>query len=191
MNNMKKLILFIFILTSSLSYGQKFVLTPNGLRDSTDIEKTYVVINAEGKTAKQLFDNAIKYINKTYKSPEDVIKGKIDGEYFNFITHEPQIFLFKFLGRNMPYSANYTTELNFKDGKVKYEIINLEIQHTTEYGIQTIPFIRTTGGGFFNKDGSSTTKTMAKAKIDVENYFNLQLKALIEALIDKNKNESW
>jgi len=188
---MRKLILVSLILFCSMSYGQKLILTPNGLRDSINTEKTYVVITIEGKTAKQLYDNAIKYINKAYKNPEDVIKGKTDGEYLKFITHEPQIFSFKFLGKIMPSSANFTTELSFKDGKVKYEILNLEIQDKTEYGIETTPLIRTTGGGFFNKDGTSTTKFMAKAKIDVQNYFNTQISNLYDALIEKSKNDSW
>lgn len=55
---MKKLILLTMIALSTMTYGQKFNVTPNGLRDLNDNEKTFVVINAEGKTAKQLYDNA-------------------------------------------------------------------------------------------------------------------------------------
>ena len=85
---MRKIILLTMIAFCTLSYAQSLVVTPNGLRDSTDTEKTFVVINVEGKTAKELYDNAIKYINRNYKSPDDVIKGKIEGEinfYFTFI----------------------------------------------------------------------------------------------------------
>lgn len=188
---MRKLILLSLILLNLTSYGQKLILTPYGLRDSINIEKTYIVITVESKTAKQLYDNAIKYINKTYKSPEDVIKSNIDGEYLKFTTHEPQIYFFKFLGKIIPYSANFTTELSFKDGKVKYEILNLEIQNKTEYGIETIPLIRTTGGGLFNKNGTSTTKSMGKAKTDIQNYFNTQISNLYDGLIEKSKNDSW
>jgi len=64
---MKKLILLSLVAISTLSYSQKLTVTPSGLRDANDSEKTFVVINAEGKTSKQLYDNALKYINKTIK----------------------------------------------------------------------------------------------------------------------------
>ena len=46
---MRKLILLSLVAISTLSYSQKLAVTPNGLRDANDNEKTYVVINAEGK----------------------------------------------------------------------------------------------------------------------------------------------
>jgi len=63
---MKKLILLSVIFVCSYSYGQTFVLTPNGLRDSLNLENNYVVVNIEGKTAKQLYDNSMKYISKNF-----------------------------------------------------------------------------------------------------------------------------
>ena len=65
---MKK-ILFILILITSVVYAQEFTVTPNGLRDNANLEQSYVVINTPGKTAEQNYNNTIKYINKTYKSP--------------------------------------------------------------------------------------------------------------------------
>jgi len=98
---MKKVTFLIMIFFCSLSYGQKFVLTPNGLRDSLDTEKSYVVINAEGKTAKQLYDSSIKFINKNYKNPSEVIKGNTDSEYLKFETHDPDFLILKSLGMTL------------------------------------------------------------------------------------------
>ncbi len=75
----------------------------------------------------QLSNNAIKYVNKNYKSPEDVIKGKIEGEYLNFITHVTDFLKVKVNGMSAPIEADYTIELNFKEGKVKYEVISLDM----------------------------------------------------------------
>ena len=117
---MKQFLLMGLISLSTLSNGQKLSVTPKGLKDSVDNEKSFVVIQAEGKTAKQLYDNALKYINKTYKSADDVIKGKTDGEYLKFITYAPSFMTLKNGFANVPFHAKYTIELNFKDGKVKY-----------------------------------------------------------------------
>ena len=169
----------------SLSYGQKFVLTPNGLRDSLDTEKSYIVINAEGKTAKQLYDNAIKFINKTYKNPSEVIKGNTDSEYLKFETHDPDFLTLKSLGMTLKWGGSYTTELSFKDGKVKYEIINLEIRDETNRTNSSSPF--PLKGGIFKNDGTIRKKD---AKSQVESNINLQLKLLIEGLID-TKTDNW
>ena len=47
---------------------QDFEVTPNGLRDSKDKDKTYVVIELNG-TTKQLFDKAVSYINEKMENP--------------------------------------------------------------------------------------------------------------------------
>lgn len=116
---MKIRMLLALLAISTLANGQKLVVTPVGLRDANDNEKTYVVINADGLTAKQLYDYAIKYINKNYKSPEDVIKGTTEGEYLKFITHVPNFLIILNSGVKVEIEADYTTELSFKDGRVK------------------------------------------------------------------------
>ncbi len=170
----------------SLSYGQKFVVTPNGLKDLNDKEKSYVVINIEGKTAKELYDNAIKYINKNYKSPNDVIKGKIDGEYISFITHAGDFIPVKIMGRIHYYGADYTTELNFKDGKVKFEIINLDMKH--EQGTQFYYVKTLYAWGVYNKKEEIVDEG---AKIGIENFFNSRIQSLSDVLSGRNSNESW
>lgn len=185
---MRKLILFTLVAISTLTYGQKIAVTPDGLRDANNSEKTYVVINAEGKSAKQLYDNALKYINKNYKSPDDVIKGKTDGEYLKFITHVSSFLVVNNSGAKIPIDANYTTELNFKDGKVKYEIIVLDMFAQT--GGYKVIF---TGGAFegypiYNKKGALKR---ADTKSEIETYFNSQINSIAEFLQEKNTDEDW
>jgi len=179
---MKKLILLSMIFFCSFSYGQKFILTPNGLRDSLNIEKSYVVINVEGKTAKQLYDNALKFINKSYKNPSEVIKGNTESEYLKFVTHDPDFLTLKSLGMTLIWGGSYTTELSFKDGKVKYEIINLEMRDEIN-GTGTFPL----KGGIFKNDGTVRKKD---AKSQVELNMNFQLKSLIVALAG-TKTDNW
>jgi len=185
---MKKLILLSLVAISTLSYSQKLSVTPDGLRDANDNEKTYVVINAEGKSAKQLYDNALKYINKNYKSPDDVIKGKTDGEYLKFITHVSNFLVVNNSGAKIPIDADYTTELNFKDGKVKFEIIVLDMYAQT--GGYKVLF---TGGAFegypiYNKKGDLKRPD---TKSEIETYFNSQINSLTDFLQEKNSDDDW
>ena len=120
----KKLFSLLLLITNGFCYCQSLDVTPNGLRDSSDNEKTFIVLKIDNMIAKQLYDNAIKYIHKNYKSPEDVIKGKVDGEYLKFNTFKSNFLYVNNSGANILTDAKYTTELNFKDGKVKYVFFN-------------------------------------------------------------------
>ena len=122
---MKKLLVLTMVLVSFVSYGQEFSITPVGLKDKSNNEKTFVVINVEGKTAKQLYDNAILYVNTTYKNPSAVMRGNINGEFLSFTTHSE--FKVENGFSKAPFTMDYLTSLTFKDGKVKYEIEELDM----------------------------------------------------------------
>lgn len=183
---MKKILLIVLISLSTLTFAQKISVTPNGLRNSADLEKTFVVIPAEGKTAKQLYDDAVKYINKTYKSADDVIKGKTDGEYLKFITFAPSFITLKNGFTKVPFNAKYTIELNFKDGKVKYEIIELEIYNDSKYNLNF------TGSGIsffiYNKNGELKREA---EKANIEEYFNEKLLSITNSLQGKTNEDKW
>ena len=188
MKNMKNLILLSLIVLSTLTYGQSLSVTPNGLVDSQNNEKKFVVINAEGKTASQLYDNAVKYINKTYKSPEDVIKGKTEGEYLKFITHVSNFLVVNNSGAKIMIDANYTIELNFKEGKAKFEIIELDMYAQT--GGYKVIF---SGGAFdgypiYNKKG---TLKRPDTKNEIETYFNSQINSIAGILQGKSNEDNW
>lgn len=142
---MKNLILIFAIAFSLQAFGQKYVVTPNGLRDESNTENTYLVLEAEGLTAKQLFDNAIKYVNEKYKNPEEVIKGKTDGEYLKFDTYVSDFLLYNNSGAKIPIQATYTTELRFKDGKVAISDRFMPLLSeclVPVISVQTVPFYR-------------------------------------------------
>lgn len=182
-----KTILFITLLfLSAFTFAQKLSVTPNGLRDSADNEKSFVVIPAEGKTSKQLYDDTVKYINKTYKSADDVIKGKTDGEYLKFVTYAPSILIMKNGFVKVPFNTKYTIELNFKDGKVKYEIIELEIYNDAKYNL----YFTGSGMSFFiyNKKGELKRES---EKASIEKYFNENLSSLTNSLQGKTIEEKW
>ena len=195
---MKKLIILSAILFSGVTYGQKLVLTPNGLRDSLNREKSYVVLNIEGKSTKQLYDNTVKYINKNYTHPKEAIKGQADGEYLKYVTQVTDSISFKRCFLTEKYDMDYTIELNFKDGKVKFEIIDLDMTQRTQIHMNK----RTTTGvnhllvvGNSRNLGVFTCKgnlKRADAKAQIEQYFNNQISQLVSALSgDSKKVDNW
>ena len=185
---MKNLILIFFIAISSFSFGQKFSVTPNGLRDEKSIDKSYLVIDAEGKNARLLYDNALKYITKTYKNPDYVIKGKIEGEYLKFVTHVSNFIIVNNSGAKILIDADYTIELSFKDGKVKFEVIELDMH--AQGAVYKVLF---TGGAFdgypiYNKKGELKRP---ETKTDLETYFNSQVSLIEGSLIGTINEDKW
>ena len=184
-----KRILSIFLLgICTLTYSQNLTVTPNGLANKKDNSKTFIVIEAEGKTALQLYNNALKFINKTYKNPEKVIKGDIKGEYLKFDTHVSNFLTVKNSGANITINANYTIELNFKDDRAKFEIVTIEMP--AQSGGYSVLF---SGGAFsgypiYNKKGALKRPD---TKTEIENYFNTVIKSISDYLQEKNSDDNW
>ena len=190
-SQIKKLNVIIFIVTLFInvqSYGQKLTVTPDGLRNSDNTEQSYVVIEIEGKSAKQLFDNTKKYIIKTFKNPDFVQKGTIENEYIKFKTYTPYIASIHAGLSKLKYDAEYFTVLHFKDGKVKYEIINLVIM-TNGAPLDFTPQGLLGGWYIFNKKGVLKQES---TKQEIDTYFNKQIKNLSSYLKgEANNDENW
>lgn len=185
---MKNLILIYFITFSSIAFGQKLSVNPNGLRDEANTNNPYVVIEAEGKSAKQLYDNALNHINKSYKNPENVIKVKTEGEYIRFNTHVSSFIFVNNAGVKIPINVNYTIELSFKDGKAKLEVVDLDMY--SETGGYKVLF---TGGAFdgypiYNKKGELKRPD---TKSDIETYFNSQIDSIKASLLGISAKDDW
>jgi hypothetical protein len=179
---MKKLLVLTMVLVSFVSYGQEFIITTDGLKDKNSIEKTFVVINVEGKTAKQLYDNAILYVNTTYKNPSAVMRGNVNDEFLSFTTHTSTFYMDSYIKRNI--SVDYITSLTFKDGKVKYEIQELEMVCN-----ETRPQIslHLSGGmlqySIYNNSGKLKKEDTKK---DLESHFNYNIIAIKKYLEGKS-----
>lgn len=204
---MKHYSLIFLTLISYWSFGQKLSVTANGLRDINNNEKSYVVLPFEGKTAQQLYDNALNFIKNTYKCPEDVIKGKKEGEYLRFIAYISDFISLKDdIDRIIQISANYLIELSFKEGKVKLEIIAIEmpeksVNNTDLFSVETIDVPSKYGksqvifnGEFkdgyyiFNKKGELKRPN---TKEDIEKHFNTLISSISEYLQGKEIKDNW
>jgi hypothetical protein len=186
MKKMKKIIFITLIALNFQVNAQNYKVKPEGLRDAIDSTKTYVVLPIENKSAKALYEETLKYINKNYKNAEEVIKGKIENEYLKFVTYEPKFTELKVGYNKIPWNIKYTVELNFKDGKVKYEVIEIEIKNESDY---TLSF-QGSGMSFYIYKKNRELK-MPDAKTNIEEYFNNKTKSLSEFLQGKTSEDKW
>lgn len=181
-----RLILTIVAIASAVSAcAQRYEVTKDGLRDATSAEKSYLVLEAPGKTAEQLFKSAQKYIIQTFKNPDYVKKGDIDGEYLRFDTYTDRITMIKTNLVKLIYSGEYSVELGFKDGKVKYEVINLKIETDgTPLNWQKQGMLD--GWWIFGKRGEVDQPTTKK---EIEDYFASRVIELKQFLLATNVAE--
>ena len=117
---MKKILFILALLISSpLIYAQELTVTPDGLRDKSNVEKTYVIIAAPNKTAEQSYNNIITYINKTYKNPQEVIK-KLYGKKALTVCK---------ISHNHEITATGNININYsKDSNTQYDCSKLPLQ---------------------------------------------------------------
>lgn len=184
--NMKKIIIICLNVLSFQVHAQNWKVTPEGLNDAIDTTKTYVVLPIENKTAKVLYEESLKYINKNYKNPNEVIKGNIENEYLKFVTYESKFTELKVGWNKIPWNINYTVELNFKDGKVKYEVIEIEIKNEDNYPLA----FKGSGISFYIYKKNGELK-MPDAKTNIEEYFNIKTKSLSDFLQGKSSEDKW
>ena len=143
----------------------------------------FTVIETPG-TPEELYNKALGWINETYNTPDEVIKGNIENEYIRFqgVTNEI-IHYVKILGIVTPYTpSRYMIELRFKEGRFKFELIEFEFYNQgSQYSAPG--FIKGSfGGRIANKKGKED-KGGVKSVQAKKTYFSslaLALKSYME-----------
>jgi hypothetical protein len=125
-----KTLSIIFLSIISLSgYAQYFTVTPGGIKSSIDTTKDYVILSFDS-SGSYLYNSCLKYVQRTFKNPDNVQKGNIPNEYLRLDQFDPSIFDFKIKKQRFPINAEYTVELEFSDKIVKYRLMNVSLVAT-------------------------------------------------------------
>jgi Domain of unknown function (DUF4468) with TBP-like fold len=186
------LTLLSFFFLSISTYSQSFIITSNGLKSVSDSTKSYIVIYVDSVSAKDLYSRAYSYIQHTWKNPDIANNGKVEGEFLHVKTFVSAAVIAKGnLGAKIPLDFKYAVNLDFRDGKVKYEIADLDIETSPSAG--DYPFFIEYHKGLvwcmYEKDGTVVKKQQG-TKDQMESYFNSQLLELKKALLSPpSKND--
>lgn len=165
---MKKIAIILFSLISYFSFSQipQFEVTPTGLSEDG---KNHIVIDVPDKSAAELYKSIKEYIYITYKNPDHVLKSDIENELLRFDTFDDVFVLYNNSGIKVPITVHFTTEVKFKDGKVRIEYMDIDMS-TSDPNIKM-----EWSGSIFNcypiykKNGKLFKE---ETKKDVEAYFN-------------------
>ncbi|MBS1597003.1 MAG: DUF4468 domain-containing protein [Bacteroidetes bacterium] len=176
---MKVTTLISLCILSLHASGQEYVATPHGLRDRNDTANSYFMIPAPNKTAKELYDRALRFISENFSDPKKAITEDIDSTSLKFDTYVPYLLTYNNSGAHLGIEAYYTISLQFFDGRFRYEIINLLMKG------QDSKYKLLFQGGFleayivYNKKGKLFKP---QTKYDIENYFNSEVKRMTDYL---------
>ena len=195
---MKKFFSIITFLFCALSiHAQYFSLTESGLKPANGKDKNFIVIEKEGKSQKDLFNQVKNFITSSYVSPKDVISvNETEMITLNGISDGDVQCKKGFV--MLPFRTNYTIVFMFKDGKIRINnpSINSMLAESETLGGQTGSFYQLTLSEndpvlsrreqivVFKKNG----KTTKGAKESIETFFN----SLIDRVINFNsETEDW
>jgi hypothetical protein len=177
--------LFLFIILCLSSFSQKLLVAPGGLVNADDTAKHYVVIRIDSLSAMELYKRSARFVEQNWKNPETAREGK-EGEWLRVKIYAKNSIVAKgSFGLKFNLDFNYHLHLDFKDGKVKYEITDLDMNNNSPYeddGPFYIQSNSTLNRSIFNKDGVLIDK-QKPAKKQLENYFNNQITELKVSLI--------
>lgn len=160
---MKKTILLFALITSTVLFSQekqKFEYAPNGITD-------YIVVNTDpALTKSELYKRAINWVKTTYKNPESVLKSEIQEESIRINGFQNDAVCNKALGMTTCFGLEYTLEISFKDGKYKFDFMDLIA--STQAGRFPLESYRKA----IYKDDNSIKKSGALLKSSIEESLN-------------------
>ncbi|WP_333662274.1 DUF4468 domain-containing protein [Chishuiella changwenlii] len=177
--------LYLILLFSSFTFGQKFELTSTGFVNAEDNSKNYVVIESPGKTQSELYKQTLIMLNKKYKSAKDVVSGV-----------EPETITVNALAAKQirrtgmhSFKNQYNVVISFKDGKIKVDAPTFEL-YTFDYGKKQVMML----DGGFSLDGSYfgiyNKKGVVKIEKAVEDL-NAFANSFVEDIKNAGTNSDW
>ncbi|MDM1502271.1 DUF4468 domain-containing protein [Myroides marinus] len=175
----KKLLLTIMVLLPVVASAQYLEVTPEGLKEK-GTNNTYNVLDFPGKTAEELYNASVLFVNEKFKFPEKVIKADIKDKKLRY--SENTAFKVSNGGIKVTVDITFHNELSFKDGKVKYEVVALDMGYMKFKGgiWSSYPI-------WNEKNGKLR---LEEEKNALEYYFNSLIKEYVD-YINKSDNDEW
>ncbi len=165
-------------IVSLTAWGQGYEVTQEGLRSWSDMTQTYLVFEVAEASAQKLYDNALSYVNENYANPNQAIVGNTNGKYLKFTTNESNV-------ADGSIQVKYVTELRFKEGRMRYEIVSLQM---TTGGARLLFCGKSFSDYVIYKSNGKLVNPEAKSAI--EQYFQERIDALRE-YVEAENTQDW
>ena len=191
---MKKILLLLLVTAFFQANAQEFEVRKNVITEGTNTQqgtyeyiKPMLVLESKG-TSTELYQKALNWVNVTYKNPEEVIKGKVEGDYLRLEGFVSNLLRVSIMGAIDYFNVRYTVKLNFRDGRFKYEITNIEQYFpATQYSAGSWISILSNGEvGYRTANKKGKVKKDAAANLKALKSYFQNLGLSIKEYMDKN-----
>lgn len=175
---MKSIYIFMLAIFAVLPSAaqDKFTFNKEGLTD-------FIVVPQDGKTAAQLYADAMKWIKENYTNPDEVIKTTIENDMIRIQGYKDSFYCVSNFAARACSNAIYTIEIEFKDGKFRFNPISLEL--TNSAGRSTLDLGN--GSAYYDKSGK-LRKNFEDFPGIVEGLFNGLASSLTDRMAGKKSN---
>lgn len=185
---MKKIIVALLFGFFGFAQGTEFKLSKEGFTD-------YVVTEIPGKTQSDLYKKVMDWVSVTYKNPKEVIKAQIENDYIRIQGASSVLVVFNILGSKTYYDSRYQIEISLKDGKYKFDVIEIEFYTTpSKYGVGGWSALTLTPGDYlYNKKGEirSNYKYFPELIPTYFNQLNKELESFLKSDSIPSKKSDW
>jgi hypothetical protein len=182
---MKKVLLALMI--SANCFGQKYIVTPEGLRDSLNLDKTFLVIHFDNVSKTELYNKTVLFLNQKYSNPKKAIKANLKDEYLRVDTFIENFTKVKNGMAKVSVDGEYTIDLKFKDNKIRFQIVN-EKFCTSGFCVKYKGSVLS-GYPIWNK---RKKLKLPKTKKFIEDFFNSEVTELKSFISNKIiKKDDW
>jgi len=128
-NLLKILSLLLFILLSTSIFAQK-VDQFNLSATSPSLVNQFLVLDKDGMSVADGYKMVTEWVNVYYNTPKEVIKGDVENEYIRIQGVGKNISCSMMMGVPSCQDIQYSVSVEFKEGKLKFQLTNLELYYT-------------------------------------------------------------
>lgn len=202
MNSKKYYIVLLFVAISNNVFSQDVasIQTPPPKESvekfTVDKEQEltdFLVVSCEGKTKEELYKKSIEWINKTFNKPSEVIKAQVENDYIRFQGVSKNEYCYHNLV-TMCSDIKYEIEVSVKDGKYKFDVLDLQKGDKDKYGIINWGDAKFKKSWMYFKGNGEVRKMYAETMPKIANYFNILNQSLYDYIYSQNeaaKKNDW
>jgi len=184
------LIVFVYIVQSNNLYSQRFQVTPDGMRDYDKIKNNYIIFNLKNRSAKIIYENTLRYVNKTYSDPPSMIKGNYRNEFISYKNVHKDFMTFTYNTRKVPICIEYLIKIDIKKDRIKFEITDVIMYEQDIRERYYVFFKQKTFANIFYIYNRRGGLMRPQEKQIIENYFNGQINTILHYINEYDKL-SW
>ncbi|MEC4049781.1 DUF4468 domain-containing protein [Flavobacterium sp. SUN046] len=180
----KAIILLAFSVSINALSQSKVEITKDG------IINTDQVIKLDSISAKEIYTNINKYIQKNYSNPSYVAKGSIENEFISINGIKKNCVTEKVLLSNFYSDLEYYFNIDIKDSKIRITTSKLILNKKIDGSNYPTDLLNIKGSDYFKEDGS-LRKQPLKKKEEIENAINTILIDIVSSIKDKKTKSDW